>query len=56
VTFETIGVWNALLEKAHDGGKEQEATRGNDWQGPFGDRRQDFVFIGKDLKHAAIQV
>jgi len=49
------GRWKALDPKCWKGTKEEKAAMRKDWVEPWGDRRQDLVFIGIDLKHEAIQ-
>ena len=49
------GKWVALQEKAWEGTEESKAAARKDWKEPWGDRRQDLVFIGKDLNDRAIQ-
>merc|ERR1712062_279096 len=53
IEFNSPGL---VLESRAWQGTETElaAVRGN-WGEPWGDRRQDLVVIGKDLKHDAIQ-
>ena len=55
VTVETPGIWNVLDYKAWLGSAEQKAALQKDWVSPWGDRRQELVFIGQDLKHQVIQ-
>jgi len=47
--------WITLQEKAWEGSEELKAAARKDWVAPYGDRRQDLVFIGKDLNDRAIQ-
>jgi G3E family GTPase len=49
------GLWTVLEAKAWVGTKQEQAELRKDWVEPWGDRRQDLVFIGKDLDHKAIQ-
>lgn len=48
-------MWSALEAKAWEGSEKEMAELRKDWVEPWADRRQDLVFIGKDLKHQAIQ-
>lgn len=47
--------WLTLQAAAWEGSKTERATICKDFQPPYGDRRQDMVFIGKDLKHEKVQ-
>lgn len=47
--------WFVLEEKAWLGTEEEKAALRKNWVEPWGDRRQELVFIGKDLKHEEIQ-
>ena len=55
IALDTEGPWTALDRRAWDGPEPKRAELRRDWQAPWGDRRQDLVFIGKDLRHGAIQ-
>jgi len=53
---EGAGMWYAALPK--DEWPEEEEARAqiqNDWQEPWGDRRQELVFIGVGLEEAALR-
>jgi len=60
LTMESPDTWKVLKPEAwstsnnDDDIKKREALRKN-WVEPWGDRRQEIVFIGKDLKHEEIQ-
>jgi len=54
-TIEFPSTWTVLRTESYEGTEEEKAALHKDWVAPWGDRRQDFVFIGKDLKHQAIQ-
>merc|ERR1712039_529724 len=49
------GLWTVMEAKAWEGTEKEKAELRKDWVEPWGDRRQDLVFIGKDLNHKAIQ-
>ncbi|APR76079.1 Putative metal chaperone, involved in Zn homeostasis [Minicystis rosea] len=55
-TCEAAGMWYAALPK--DAWPEEEEARiqiQSDWQEPWGDRRQELVFIGVDLDEPALR-
>mmetsp|Transcript_3589 Transcript_3589/g.9610 ORF Transcript_3589/g.9610 Transcript_3589/m.9610 type:complete len:495 (-) Transcript_3589:140-1624(-) len=53
--LDTPSVWNVLEEKYWKGTDEEKAKLRKDWVTPYGDRRQELVFIGQELNHKAIQ-
>ncbi len=56
VSCEPAGTWYAALPR--DEWPEEAETREqikNDWQEPWGDRRQELVFIGVELDEAALR-
>lgn len=66
--IDCLGVWNVLKAEAWDCGhndddndddssskKEKKARLRKKWESPFGDRRQELVFIGQGLKVHLIQ-
>ena len=55
VTMSPGGLWAALESKAYRGTKEEQAKLRKDWVAPWGDRRQDLVFIGQNLNHQTVQ-
>jgi G3E family GTPase len=55
-SYEGAGMWYAALPR--DEWPEDEETRAqiqSDWQEPWGDRRQELVFIGVELDEAALR-
>ncbi len=54
--FRPVGIWWASAEK-HQWPNDQEslAIIRSYWQPPFGDRRQELVFIGQEIDEAAIR-
>jgi len=55
ITIEFNGPWVVLEPRAWKGTETELSAVRSNWVEPWGDRRQDLVFIGKDLKHDAIQ-
>ena len=58
VTLESSNSWTVLDPRSYDldpKNAKDVATLRKDWVAPYGDRRQELVFIGQDLKHIAIQ-
>ncbi|CAM9274162.1 unnamed protein product, partial [Heterosigma akashiwo] len=53
--LDSPGTWNVLKEKAWKGTEEEKAILRKDWVAPYGDRRQELVFIGQNMNHQAIQ-
>jgi G3E family GTPase len=54
--WEMVGTWAAALrERGVIGEAEIPATAKELWQEPYGDRRQELVFIGLDLDTVALQ-
>jgi len=55
IGIEFNSPWVVLERRAWQGTETELAAVRNNWVDPWGDRRQDLVFIGKDLRHDAIQ-
>mmetsp|Transcript_23037 Transcript_23037/g.26458 ORF Transcript_23037/g.26458 Transcript_23037/m.26458 type:complete len:515 (+) Transcript_23037:216-1760(+) len=55
VKIDSPGTWNVLGEKAWKGTDEEKVSLRKDWAGPYGDRRQELVFIGQGMNHQKIQ-
>ena len=53
--IDSPGTWTVLEEKAWTGTDEEKASLRKDWVAPFGDRRQELVFIGQGMNHQKIQ-
>jgi len=47
--------WAVLHPMAYLGSAEEKEKLRRDWDGPFGDRRIELVFIGVNLKHTKLQ-
>ena len=55
VVLDSHGPWATLESKAYRGTQEEKSKLRKDWVAPWGDRRQELVFIGQNLDHASIQ-
>jgi len=55
MSLEFPSRWTILDSKAWEGTEDMKFAVRKDFVEPWGDRRQDLVFIGRDLKHKAIQ-
>ena len=53
--MDSQGSWNVLDERAWKGTEEEKSKFRKDFAAPYGDRRQELVFIGQELKHKEIQ-
>ena len=53
--MDSQGSWNVLDERAWKGTEEEKSEFRKDFAAPYGDRRQELVFIGQELKHKEIQ-
>jgi G3E family GTPase len=53
--IDSPGRWKCLEQEAWQGSDEEKEKKRVNWVAPFGDRRQELVFIGQDLKHQKIQ-
>ena len=47
--------WAVLHPMAYLGSAQEKEKLRQDWDGPFGDRRIELVFIGVNLKHTKLQ-
>jgi G3E family GTPase len=55
VTIGSESHWNVVDYKAWKGSEEEKSALRKDFAAPWGDRRQEIVFIGLDMKHGAVQ-
>jgi len=55
VEFALENEWKVLNAKAWNGKDEEKAEIRKNFVDPWGDRRQELVFIGKDMNHEVIQ-
>ena len=53
--IESPGRWACLETSSWKGSEEEKKKIRENWVSPYGDRRQELVFIGQDLKHKEIQ-
>jgi G3E family GTPase len=53
--IDSPGAWNVLQENAWNGTKEERSALRKDWVTPYGDRRQELIFIGQNMNHKTIQ-
>jgi G3E family GTPase len=55
MTIGSESHWNVLDYKAWKGSEEEKSASRKDFAAPWGDRRQEIVFIGLDMKHCPVQ-
>ena len=57
LTITSDGIWHCLDARVYDDDCDREVQRKlkKDFKAPWGDRRQEIVFIGLEMKHKAIQ-
>jgi len=55
VDLDGTSFWDVLNETAWKGTDPEKEVLRKKWVAPYGDRRQDLVFIGQKLKHQAVQ-
>lgn len=53
--MERNGVWSCLETTAYEGTEQERLDRQKRWQGGWGDRRQEMVFIGSELDAFNVQ-
>ena len=53
--LDSAGSWHCLNKDAYAGTEAVKKRLQKDWVGAWGDRRQELVFIGQELKHKEIQ-
>ena len=55
LTLSSPGTWKVLDKRAYTGYYKERMTFRKGFVDPYGDRRQEMVFIGQDLHHSQIQ-
>lgn len=55
VTMDARDHWTVLDSRAYLGTNEEKSKLCKDWLAPWGDRRQELVFIGQNLNYKSIQ-
>jgi G3E family GTPase len=55
MTIGSESHWNVVDYKAWKGSEEEKSASRKDFTAPWGDRRQEIVFIGLDMKHGPVQ-
>ncbi|GMH50002.1 hypothetical protein TrVE_jg14456, partial [Triparma verrucosa] len=55
LTMDTTDHWNVLKPQAWIGTESEKAVMRRDFVEHWGDRRQEIVFIGHDMRHFAVQ-